>query len=40
MGNFFGNINLSIGVIGQEGSRMRVTLRGLRLLKLTGYTNS
>ncbi|MBD2570881.1 heavy metal translocating P-type ATPase [Anabaena lutea] len=33
IGNFFGNINLPIGVIGHEGSTVLVTLSGLRLLK-------
>ncbi|MEH2047270.1 heavy metal translocating P-type ATPase [Nostoc sp.] len=33
VGNFLGNINLPIGVIGHEGSRVLVTLSGLRLLK-------
>lgn len=32
-GNFLGNINLPIGVIGHEGSTVLVTLSGLRLLK-------
>lgn len=31
--NFFGNINLPMGVIGHEGSTVLVTLSGLRLLK-------
>ncbi|QLE54937.1 heavy metal translocating P-type ATPase [Nostoc sp. TCL26-01] len=31
--NFFGNINLPIGVIGHEGSTVLVTLSGLRLLR-------
>ncbi|MHC5724016.1 MAG: heavy metal translocating P-type ATPase [Nostoc sp.] len=33
VGNFLGNINLPIGVIGHEGSTVLVTLSGLRLLK-------
>jgi Cd2+/Zn2+-exporting ATPase len=33
IGNFLGNINLPIGVIGHEGSTVLVTLSGLRLLK-------
>ncbi|MEH2109675.1 heavy metal translocating P-type ATPase [Nostoc sp.] len=33
LGNFLGNINLPIGVIGHEGSTVLVTLSGLRLLK-------
>ncbi|MCC5606535.1 heavy metal translocating P-type ATPase [Nostoc sp. CHAB 5834] len=33
VGNFLGNINLPIGVIGHEGSTVLVTLNGLRLLK-------
>ncbi|UKP00764.1 heavy metal translocating P-type ATPase [Nostoc sp. UHCC 0870] len=33
VGNFFGNINLPLGVIGHEGSTVLVTLSGLRLLK-------
>ncbi|WP_016949565.1 heavy metal translocating P-type ATPase [Anabaena sp. PCC 7108] len=33
IGNFFGNINLPMGVIGHEGSTVLVTLSGLRLLK-------
>ncbi|MBW4677639.1 MAG: heavy metal translocating P-type ATPase [Desmonostoc geniculatum HA4340-LM1] len=33
VGNFLGNINLPIGVIGHEGSTILVTLSGLRLLK-------
>jgi Cd2+/Zn2+-exporting ATPase len=32
-GNFLGNINLPLGVIGHEGSTVLVTLSGLRLLK-------
>ncbi|MCF4969053.1 heavy metal translocating P-type ATPase [Nostoc sp. CMAA1605] len=32
-GNFLGNVNLPIGVIGHEGSTVLVTLSGLRLLK-------
>ncbi|MEA5627665.1 heavy metal translocating P-type ATPase [Nostoc sp. UHCC 0251] len=32
VGNFLGNINLPIGVIGHEGSTVLVTLSGLRLL--------
>ena len=31
--NFFGSINLPLGVIGHEGSTVLVTLSGLRLLK-------
>jgi Cd2+/Zn2+-exporting ATPase len=31
--NFFGNINMPIGVIGHEGSTLLVTLSGLRLLR-------
>jgi Cd2+/Zn2+-exporting ATPase len=31
--NFFGNINLPLGVVGHEGSTVLVTLSGLRLLK-------
>jgi Cd2+/Zn2+-exporting ATPase len=33
IGNFLGNINLPIGVIGHEGSTVLVTLSGLRLLR-------
>ncbi|MGI8501982.1 MAG: heavy metal translocating P-type ATPase, partial [Hassallia sp.] len=33
VGNFLGNVNLPIGVIGHEGSTVLVTLSGLRLLK-------
>ena len=33
VGNFLGNINLPLGVIGHEGSTVLVTLSGLRLLK-------
>ncbi|WP_026735018.1 heavy metal translocating P-type ATPase [Fischerella sp. PCC 9605] len=33
IGNFMGNINLPIGVVGHEGSTVFVTLSGLRLLK-------
>jgi Zn2+/Cd2+-exporting ATPase len=33
IGNFLGNINLPLGVIGHEGSTVLVTLSGLRLLK-------
>ncbi|MBD2345924.1 heavy metal translocating P-type ATPase [Anabaena subtropica] len=33
IGNFLGNVNLPIGVIGHEGSTVLVTLSGLRLLK-------
>ncbi|MBH8554996.1 heavy metal translocating P-type ATPase [Nostocaceae cyanobacterium CENA357] len=33
LGNFLGNVNLPIGVIGHEGSTVLVTLSGLRLLK-------
>ncbi|MEH2122446.1 heavy metal translocating P-type ATPase [Nostoc sp.] len=33
VGDFLGNINLPIGVIGHEGSTVLVTLSGLRLLK-------
>jgi Zn2+/Cd2+-exporting ATPase len=33
VGNFLGDINLPIGVIGHEGSTVLVTLSGLRLLK-------
>ncbi|MBD2436523.1 heavy metal translocating P-type ATPase [Nostoc sp. FACHB-110] len=33
LGNFLGNINLPIGVIGHEGSTVLVTLNGLRLLR-------
>jgi Zn2+/Cd2+-exporting ATPase len=33
VGNFLGNINLPLGVIGHEGSTVIVTLSGLRLLK-------
>jgi Cd2+/Zn2+-exporting ATPase len=33
VGNFLGNINLPIGVIGHEGSTVLVTLSGLRLLR-------
>ncbi|MBE9205722.1 heavy metal translocating P-type ATPase [Nostoc sp. LEGE 06077] len=33
LANFFGNINLPIGVIGHEGSTVLVTLNGLRLLR-------
>ncbi len=33
VGNFVGNVNLPIGVIGHEGSTVLVTLSGLRLLK-------
>ncbi|MEH1840386.1 MAG: heavy metal translocating P-type ATPase [Nostoc sp.] len=33
VGNFLGNINLPIAVIGHEGSTVLVTLSGLRLLK-------
>ncbi len=33
VGNFFGNVNLPLGVIGHEGSTVLVTLSGLRLLK-------
>ncbi len=33
LGNFLGNINLPIGVIGHEGSTVLVTLSGLRMLK-------
>jgi len=33
VGNFLGNINLPIGVIGHEGSTVLVTISGLRLLK-------
>ncbi|MBN3941500.1 MAG: ATPase P [Nostoc sp. NMS9] len=33
VGNFLGNINLPIGVIGHEGSTVLVTLSRLRLLK-------
>jgi Zn2+/Cd2+-exporting ATPase len=36
VGNFLGNINLPIGVIGHEGSTVLVTLSGLRLLKERG----
>jgi Cd2+/Zn2+-exporting ATPase len=32
-GNFLGNINLPMGVVGHEGSTLLVTLSGLRLLK-------
>jgi Cd2+/Zn2+-exporting ATPase len=33
IGNFMGNINLPIGVVGHEGSTVFVTLSGLRMLK-------
>jgi Cd2+/Zn2+-exporting ATPase len=33
IGNFLGEINLPIGVLGHEGSTVLVTLSGLRLLK-------
>jgi len=33
IGNFLGEINLPIGVVGHEGSTVLVTLSGLRLLK-------
>ena len=33
VGNFLGNVNLPLGVIGHEGSTVLVTLSGLRLLK-------
>ncbi|KOP24148.1 ATPase [Hapalosiphon sp. MRB220] len=33
IGNFLGDINLPIGVVGHEGSTVLVTLSGLRLLK-------
>jgi Cd2+/Zn2+-exporting ATPase len=33
VGNFWGNVNLPLGVIGHEGSTVLVTLSGLRLLK-------
>ncbi|MDM9380312.1 heavy metal translocating P-type ATPase [Chlorogloeopsis sp. ULAP01] len=33
VGNFLGNINLPLGVVGHEGSTVLVTLSGLRLLK-------
>jgi Cd2+/Zn2+-exporting ATPase len=33
IGNFLGNINLPLGVIGHEGSTVLVTLSGLRLLR-------
>ena len=33
IGNFLGNVNLPLGVIGHEGSTVLVTLSGLRLLK-------
>jgi len=33
LGNFLGNINLPIGVVGHEGSTVLVTLNGLRLLR-------
>jgi Zn2+/Cd2+-exporting ATPase len=33
VGNFLGNVNLPLGVVGHEGSTVLVTLSGLRLLK-------
>ena len=33
LSNFFGNINLPIGVIGHEGSTIIVIISGLRLLR-------
>lgn len=33
IGNFLGNVNLPLGVIGHEGSTVLVTLSGLRLLR-------
>lgn len=33
LSNFFGNINLPVGVIGHEGSTILVIISGLRLLR-------
>jgi len=33
LSNFFGNINLPLGVIGHEGSTIIVIISGLRLLR-------